>query len=145
MIGAIVVAPPGSGKSTWIASNKSTEWIEGDDLYPQCFKQKERGIEDMKLLDDLNGVFKKHGYKVITGDWYTLENVDAIVLPRHDVLEKRMAGRERPGHNVAEASRLLLSFREKATHEIPLFDTVGEAIMYVSENEKNVAEGGDDI
>lgn len=130
--GKLILAPPGSGKSYWIKIHPNTDWKEGDSLYPERFQKKQRNEDDLQELDELNVSFKKRGYKVITGDWWSLRNFDAIVLPPLDVLEERLRNEERPGHNPRDADATIRKFNEQSG--IPIFDSIDDAVAFVDED-----------
>jgi hypothetical protein len=93
--------------------------------------RKPRTKLDQQLLDDLNAIFKSHGFKVMTGDWWKLDNFDAIVLPPLEVLEERLRGEERPGHDPRETDALIRRFNLELVEPKPIFETIEEALAFL--------------
>jgi hypothetical protein len=124
--GRLILAPPGSGKSYWMKKHPESGWEEGDDLYPEKFLRRRRTWDDLKELDKTNNELKAKGHKVITGDWWQLDNFDAIVLPPLDLLRERLRGEERPGHDPAEADGLIRRLNEPIG--VPIFESIDEAV-----------------
>jgi len=126
MTGVLVIAPPGTGKTYWLQQNPDSKWEEGDDLYPPKYRQTERSLDDLRELERMNNTWKAEGKYILTGDWYVLEGVDGIVVPK-DLDQVRLniekSGR-RPGHNVQKCNDLLLEHRGN----IPTFASVEEAV-----------------
>jgi hypothetical protein len=124
--GMLILAPPRSGKSYWIKRHLESGWKEGGDLYPKKFIHKKRTINDLKELDKANNELKAQGHKVITGDWWQLDNFDAIVLPPLDILQDRLKGEERPNHDPAKADELIRKFNKPIG--LPIFKSIDEAV-----------------
>jgi hypothetical protein len=124
--GMLILAPCGSGKSYWIKRHLESGWEEGDDLYPKKFLRKKRTVNDLKELDKANNELKAQGHKVITGDWWQLDNFDAIVLPPLDIIRERLKCEERPCHDPTEADGLIRKFNKPIG--LPIFKSIDEAV-----------------
>lgn len=126
--GKLILAPPGTGKTHWLREHPDSGWVEGDDMYPDFMRGQPRDERDLYFLSDLNHTFKGHGYHVITGDWWELDEFDAIVLPPLDLLKQRLKGQERPGHDPEEADAVI---RRMNKLKKPIFTTIEDAVEFV--------------
>ena len=122
--GGLVIAPCGAGKSTWLAAHPESGWVEGDDLY-------DASVANFAAADQVNTAAKKKGMKVLTSTWWTLDAVDAVVLPDVKVLEERCAAAPRPGNSPADAVWILRAVMDGMETPPPVFDSVDEAVQFL--------------
>lgn len=126
---ALIVAPPGAGKSYWIEHNPDKGWEEGDDLYPQEGRYDERTMAMLKEHERLNNEFKMEGKKVMTSDWYNLKGVDAVVLPAMREVLENSKGEQREGNDVAQSYYWLIKYAHKK--DVPIFHSFDEAVDFI--------------
>ncbi len=132
--GLLVIAPCGAGKSTWLAAHPKSGWVEGDDLYET------KGVEigNFEKAEQVNITAKKEGKKVMTSTWWTLDSVDAVVLPDVELLEERCRLAPRPGNVPAAAVATLRVVMAKMESPPPVFGSIDEAVE--SLDKKQTAE-----
>ena len=109
---SIVVAPPGAGKSHWLArQGKNTKWQEGDKLY----KGDTRNLTEAKLkkFDAQNRKFKKQGKHVLTSIWYDPKVVDHAILIPMATLKRNLKGESRKGNTAGESVAAIKKHRPK--------------------------------
>lgn len=136
--GAIILAPPGTGKSYWLKHHPDSGWLEGDDLYPEQYLERERTLEDQRELEKLNILFRDQGKRVLTGDWYVLRGVDAIVTRDKDqVLENLRISGQRPGHDIDVSHELIMEYwsihKKRTGVPIPVFSSIDAAVCFLEE------------
>lgn len=122
--GLLVIAPCGAGKSTWLRAHPESTWVEGDDLYAVA------GIVvgDFTGAERVNIAAKQEGKKVLTSTWWTLDAVDAVVIPSIEVLEERCALDPRPDNIPTIAVAALHAVMAKMASPPRVFDSIDEAV-----------------
>lgn len=118
---ALIVAPPGTGKSRFLNQNPNAGWVEGDDLYTGL------DTSNFELIDKFNKSKKKEGLKILTSTWNTLDDTDAIVVPPIETLRKNLEGEEREGNDPQRSIDLLIEHNQG----VPVFTTIEDAVAYV--------------
>jgi len=141
-IGYFILGPSGAGKTYFVNSQTSKDWIDGDILWMKTNAHPD-GEWWLKPLDGINEVerrsdvitmqAKKLGFWIIGSDCFSIIP-DAIVLPDWETHKKYIKSREDNNYDggatsehlegVLRSRKYIESFAEKG---VPLFTSVQEA------------------
>ena len=137
--GAIILAPPGSGKSWYVQNQDIQEWIDQDKLItnlglvwsnkeenPDLFRKQYKHIEELTFWISYHFGFK------IMGSLFWNAPPDAIVLlplaKHHAFVLKRS---DLKWERVLEIRSTLLNIASK--HNVPVFDSLELAVLFVDQ------------
>ncbi len=137
--GAVILAPPASGKTTFIrgVSNLNKEWIDSDDLFADLgadWHYREKEGDNMRLnytrCDYLHSQSKSYGFRILGCLFYDY-NPDAIVILPIELHNKYLESRPDLNYDVVMHVRRALIHKSKQ-EDIPLFDNIHDAVDYIS-------------
>jgi len=137
--GAVILAPPASGKTTYIRAQTpdSKNWIDSDDLFADLgakWHYQERIGDNVRLnytrCDYLHSQSKCYGFRILGCLFYDYTPDVIVVLPI-ETHQKYLSTRPDLNYNVVmEVRKALIN---KSKHEdIPLFDNIKDAVDYIS-------------
>ena len=136
--GAIILAPPGSGKTTYIRKLEEKDclcdWIDSDDLFKDLGADWHQSMND-KLnytrCDYLHEQSKYYGFRILGCLFYDY-NPDAIVVLPFELHKKYLENRPDLDVNIVKEVRKVLEEKSREKN-IPLFDNIDDAIQYINQ------------
>lgn len=150
--GFFILAPSGSGKTHFVKSQTTKDWIDGDDLWMATGAQPKtewwaQGLEVINEVEQKCDVItkeaKENGLWIIGASNFWLMP-DAIVLPNLKTNKKFIIKRENTNYDggaKSDAFDQLISHRSymkklARKNKIPIFKTIEEADLYLRNLDK---------
>ena len=139
--GYVILAPPASGKTTYVKNQKNKDWIDSDDIFSELgvkWKLNSDNPEEFKLnylrADYMLEQTKALGFRILSSLFYKYIP-DAIVIPKLTIHKKYISMRKDLSLQTCLNIRKYLKNMAKEK-DVLVFEEIEDAIEYL-ENKKN--------
>ena len=134
--GYVILAPPASGKTTYVKNQKLKNWIDSDDLFSDLgvkHKQNNSNPTDFMLnylrADYMLEQTKQNGFRIMSSLFYNYIP-DAIVIPKLSTHKKYISQRKDLSFDKClEIRKILRNIAKK--NNVPVFDNLNSAVDHL--------------